>query len=343
MERIDGQLLALLDGRARAARRVGELRRAQVATPRVEDHAALSALLARAAGDMPVEPLGEILGSVFAACLSLELPVRVAFAGEEGGAAHAAASGRFGHTAGLEPAANAAGAVDDVARKRTEFAVLPLESSQAGVHDTTVRALAASDLRLIEVLTTKVDLHLMSRGGELANVRRVCGSTADVAACRASLARLGLDVAQVATPLEACRIAADDADAAALGLEPFGARVGLTVARRGLLDGGAGHARYAVAGARPSARTGHDATSFAFGVAETPGALLAVLQVLVERSLPVEKIHAVPGGGAEPWSYLFYAESPGHFTDRALVMAFEEMKRAARLFKVLGSYPTTPR
>jgi prephenate dehydratase len=30
---------------------------------------------------------------------------------------------------------------------------------------------------------------------------------------------------------------------------------------------------------------------------------------------------------------------PGHFTDRTLVTAFEEMKRLTRFFKLLGSYP----
>jgi chorismate mutase/prephenate dehydratase len=41
----------------------------------------------------------------------------------------------------------------------------------------------------------------------------------------------------------------------------------------------------------------------------------------------------------QPWQYLFFVEVSGHFTDRALVSAFEDTKRVARFFKVLGSYP----
>jgi chorismate mutase/prephenate dehydratase len=120
MDRIDAQLVALLDGRARAARRIGEIRRGQVAAPPIEDQAALRALLSRSSqgsqssqsgGEMPTEPLREILGAVFAACLSLELPVKVVFAGPEGGSAHAAASGRFGHTPGVTSAGAAVAAI----------------------------------------------------------------------------------------------------------------------------------------------------------------------------------------------------------------------------------------
>jgi chorismate mutase/prephenate dehydratase len=42
----------------------------------------------------------------------------------------------------------------------------------------------------------------------------------------------------------------------------------------------------------------------------------------------------------ESWQYLFFAEVSGHFTDRPLVAAFEEIKRLTKYFKVLGSYPS---
>jgi chorismate mutase/prephenate dehydratase len=342
MDRIDAQLVALLDGRARAARQIGELRRTQVAAPPIEDQAALRALLSRSGGEMPAEPLRQILGAVFAACLSLELPVKVVFAGPEGGPAHAAASGRFGHTPGLASAGAAAAAVEDVSRKRAEFAVVPLETSNTGPLPSTILPLSTSDLRIVEVLTVAQDLHLMTRSGDSSAIARVFAAAPDHAACRASLVDLGAPVVDVATPIEACRLAAETADGAAIALEAFGARSNLSVVRRGMLDSGPIRTRFAVVGARPSPRTGSDVTSFVFSVPSGPNAVLAVVQVLAERGVGVEKIHALPSGEIE-WSYLFYVESPGHFTDRPLVTAFEEMKRTAKSFKVLGSYPSPPR
>jgi chorismate mutase/prephenate dehydratase len=73
-------------------------------------------------------------------------------------------------------------------------------------------------------------------------------------------------------------------------------------------------------------------------VHDAPGSLLDVLKVFAERGINLTNIQSHPTEG-ETWSYLFYVEMAGHLTDRPLVMAFEEMKRITRFFKVLGSYP----
>jgi chorismate mutase/prephenate dehydratase len=49
------------------------------------------------------------------------------------------------------------------------------------------------------------------------------------------------------------------------------------------------------------------------------------------------KIHSRPVEG-ESWAYMFFVEIMGHATDRTLVTAFEDVKRSAKFFKVLGSY-----
>ena len=71
---------------------------------------------------------------------------------------------------------------------------------------------------------------------------------------------------------------------------------------------------------------------------DAPGSLLDVLRVFAERGIRLTNIQSHPAEGAS-WSYLFYVEAAGHFTDRALVTAFEEIKRMTRMFKLLGSYP----
>src|SRR6516165_1453444 len=94
--RLDGQLLGTLEKRARASRRIGELRKDQPASLPLTDRAALHALVARATGDMPPDALREVFREIFANCLALELPVPIAYVGPEGGFGHAAARLRFG-------------------------------------------------------------------------------------------------------------------------------------------------------------------------------------------------------------------------------------------------------
>jgi chorismate mutase/prephenate dehydratase len=341
LARLDAQLLVALDKRARTARRVGELRHDQAPSLPLADHAAIRALVARSSGDLPHEVLTGIFHAIFAACLSLELPVKVAFVGPEGGPGHAAARSRFGQDSNLVGAETPEGALEEVSRKRAEFAVAPIETATAGPVQPTIFALMTSDLRIVEVLDGSFDLHLMNRTGNLADVEKIYATSADRASCERFLGPLAprVSVLDVKAPLMACQLAAEDHGAAALASEAFGAQLGLEIARRSVLDGAGPRVRYAVVGTRPSRRTRDDLTSLAFTLPEASGSLLDVLKVFIDRGIRLTKIHSHPVQGGT-WTYLFHIEIVGHFTDRSLVTAFEEMKRVTRSFKLLGSYPT---
>jgi chorismate mutase/prephenate dehydratase len=334
----------------------------------VADHAAIQALVDQSSGDMPRDALREVLREVFAAGLALELPVKVAFVGSEGGPGHAAARGRFGNgpgnaTPNLVPAETPNEALEEVSRKRAEFAVVPFETSTEGPLQSTILALMNRDLRISEILDDAFDLHLMARAASLVDAReagqepgesssataalatldKVYATAADHGLCGRFLESLGprVSVVQVKNARMACQLAVEERGAAAVATERFGALFGLEVARRDVRDAESPRVKHAVVGARPSGRTGNEATSFVFSVQDAPGSLLDVLRVFAERGIRLTKIQSHPGRPDDraAWSYLFYVEAAGHFTDRPLVTAFEEIKRMTRLFKLLGSYP----
>jgi chorismate mutase len=251
--RLDVELLGVLDRRAHATRQLRELRRNQPASLPSTNQAFIGDLVARSTGDMPRDSLAVILREVYAACLALELPVAVAFSGAAGGPEQAAALHRFGTGANLVPAPTASNALDEVSRKHAEFALIPFETAADGPIHSTILAVAATDLRIAEVIESE-------------------------------------------------------------------------------------GVRYAVVGTRPSGRTASDVTAIVFSVPDSPGALLDVLRVFAERSINLTNVLSHPVEG-KAWTYLFYIELAGHFTDRTLVTAFEEMKRLTRFFKLLGSYP----
>ena len=317
---------------------MGELRRDQAPSLPLTDHAAIRALVARSTGDMPQDALREILRRVFAECLALELPVKIAYVGLEGGAGHAAARGRFGSSPHLVAAESTHAALDEVTRRRAEFAVVPFETVADGPVQATILALMGSELRIVEVLDATFQLELLNRTGNFADVEKVYATPYDHAHCQRLLSASRLAVVDVKTPLMACQLAAEDHGAAAIASEAVGAQQGLEIARRNVLDDGVERVRYGVVGTRPSSRTGDDITSIVFSVQDAPGSLLDVLKVFAERGINLTTILSHPVQG-EAWSYLFSVETAAHFTDRPLVTAFEEMKRMTRFFRVLGSYP----
>jgi chorismate mutase/prephenate dehydratase len=181
--KLDLQILAALDGRARSARRLGELYKDHPAQLPVADHATIEALIARSSGDMPPDALREILQEIFSACLSLELPVKVAYVGPEGGPGYTVAGGRFGRTSSLVGTETTAAAFDEVLRRRVEFAVVPFETSIEGPVQSTILELVANDLRIAEMLDASFDLQLMTRTGNLSEVEKMYVTPADHVLC----------------------------------------------------------------------------------------------------------------------------------------------------------------
>ncbi|HEY1955718.1 MAG TPA: prephenate dehydratase domain-containing protein [Polyangiaceae bacterium] len=361
LARVDGQILTALEKRANASRRAAELRAGPAQLPLTEK-AQLTALLSRASGDMPASDLRAIFQQIYASCLALELPVKVSYIGPEGGFAHAAARARFGASAQLSATETIAETLEEVAQHRAEFCVLPVETTTEGPVQATIFALVATDLKIVAEVEAVSDLCLMNRTGNENDIEKVYATAADHARAQKALTALGkkpaggaaaqtVTIYDVKTPLVACKLAAEDHGAAALVTDGFGAEHDLQIARRGLVDDGAERVRYAIIGARPSARTGDDSTACVFSVHDAPGALLDILRLFAERGINLRKIQSRPdssphaGSPAHPgdpaeWTYMFFVELSGHTTDRPLVSALEDVRHKARFFKVLGSYPS---
>ncbi|WP_394839759.1 chorismate mutase [Pendulispora rubella] len=153
--KLDAQILSAIEHRARISRKLRELR-ADDAPQLRSDPGALHELVARGHGDMPAESLEAIFREIFAACLALELPVKVVYAGVDGGAAHEAARARFGKTADLTAVEGTAAALEEVARRRAEFAVVPIETKREGIVQPTILALVATDLKIVSAVESPI-------------------------------------------------------------------------------------------------------------------------------------------------------------------------------------------
>lgn len=354
LEAVDAEILSAIEKRARLSRKLGERKKSDVGGGgATSEKARLDALLGRAQGDLPEGEARAIFQAIYASCAPLEA-ARVAYVGADGGTGQVAARTRFGASSTLFAAETAHLAFEEVLRHRADFAVVPLETKSSGPVQPTIEALGSSDLKIVGAVEMTVALDLMNRTGNQADIEKVYATPADRALAQKLLgpsssgtqggsiappssSRSQLQVFEVKSPALACQLAKEDHGGAALVAESVGAAAGLLVARRSVGDVTDDRVRYAVVGARPPARTGEDATAIVFSVEDSPGALLQVLRQFSERGINVVKFHShpVPGSG---WTYSFFVEVWGHASDRALVTAFDEVRRVTKSFKVLGSY-----
>lgn len=341
--KVDAQLLAALERRAKLSKKVGEAGKSLASPISLPERAQIDAIVSGAhGGDLPPEAMREIFREIVATCFSLETPVVVSFFGLDGAFGHAAARSRFGVAAEYTPCATVAGALDEVTRQRASYAVVPYETRTDGLMQSTISALTSSDLKIVGCFETNVNLQLASKASSLAEIEKVYASAKDRAHCQRFLAAdlPGAQVMDVKTPMGACQLAAADPRSAVLAHESIAAQHGLEVIKRNIRDEGEERVRYAIVGTRPSSRSGDDLTAIVFALSDSPGALHEVLRQFAERGVNLTKIQSRPTPG-ESWHYVFFIEVQGHATDRPIVGALEEVRRHSKFFKVLGSYTTT--
>ncbi len=287
---------------------------------------------------LPREQWQHLRRDINAVCALLGAPLKLAYVGVEGSPAHLAAKKRFGAALELSPARTARDALDLVERRQIEMAVVPFETTSDGLLQSTLVELVRREVKIVELIELPLELHLFSQSEATSMVKTVYATPTDRDLCLHHLQeKVPVPIVEVTTAREAFEHASKSADAAAVGPDWLAESYDLDPLLRGVEDEPSARVRCAVVGLRPSSRTGSDATSFVFAVRDTAGALLDILRAFAERDLNLTTIQSRPMDG-ENWSYLFFCEIHGHPTDRALVSAFEDVKRKSKFFKILGTF-----
>lgn len=341
VEEADDALASALEARARAVQSFVALRRRN---PDGYYTLARSAeVLARVRDqvrEFPQSGVEAVIREVLSASDVLIRPVRIAYAGAEGGLAHEAARRHFGASAQLVPLDEVHSVIDEVARGEASFGVVALESSSDGAMSATLDALAATEVRICAELTVPVCFHLASRTGNGTDFDKIYVTSWAYQACerwlRAHFAKA--TVIDVPSLSVAAQLAAEDHGAAAIATQTIAEKLGLAFVKEHIEDQTGVEVRFAVIGGDLPTRTGTDRTVLAVALHDSPGALYKALKPFAERGVNLTRLESRPARG-EPWRYVFFIELDGHVTDRPVLTATEELRGASRWLKVLGSYP----
>jgi chorismate mutase/prephenate dehydratase len=348
IEQADAELIAALDARARAVRDFVALRERDPHGDHVlPTSAEVIARLRELRRDFPEQGLEPVLREVLGACAQMIAPGQVAVVGPEGGFAHLAARRWFGARTEIRVAPTVRDAFEAIEGGHVPHAVVPFETSSDGALSATLAALTDTSAKVVGELSLPNSYHLFSCTGNAADVERIYGAAATLAACertlRAEFPRAAL--LDVRSGVVAAQLALDDHGAAALGSEllaemaaaPDGGQT-LRIVRRDVEDDRDVHTRFVVLGRQQPQRTGSDRTMMLLVLSGEPGSLYAALQPFAERGINVTRLESRRVRGAA-WQDVVFVELNGHVSDRSLLTAIDEVKARARHVKVVGSYP----
>lgn len=279
--------------------------------------------------------------------------MRVAFLGPEGTFSEEAlfASLDAGERERVEPVplATIYDCVTAVEDGRAERAIVPIESSVEGSVNATLDALVfeTDDVRIVGEVVHPVRHCLIARTElPLAQITRVVSHPQASGQCARFLReRLGqAEVVSAASTADAVRMVAEAGEPwAALGTRLAAELYGCVVLKDGVEDLVDNQTRFVwlAAGAGGDTETAGRPlkTSIVFwGLPDSPGALVGVLQEFAGRGVNLSKIESRPrkqGLGR----YVFFADVEGGQAEPAIADALAAVERSVETLRVLGCYP----
>lgn len=351
IDRVDEQLHALINERARLARQVGISKHADghlvdFYRPEREAEVLRRALernrAARAQGVLRDEEIVRLFREIMSACLAQEEPLKVAFLGPEGTFTQTAVYKHFGHSVRALPLAAIDEVFHEVESGHADFGVVPIENSTEGTVNHTLDRFLTSPLKICGEVELRIHQFLMGRMSDLAQIARVCSHPQSLAQCRGWLNEHlpSVERVPVSSNAEGARRARDEAGTAAIAGQTAAEVYGLTLLATEIEDRPDNTTRFFVIGRRLFRPSGTDRTTLLVSTAETAGAgaLHRLLGPLAKHGISMTRIESRPSQRRK-WDYVFFIDIEGHVEEPHVAAALAELKAQASLYRVLGSYP----
>jgi chorismate mutase/prephenate dehydratase len=347
IDRLDGQLVQLLNERLTLAAEIGKLKRSQGGQIYVAERedAVLRKVTAQNQGPIKQEALRAIYREIMSAAIALEKPLVIAYLGPEASNTHAAALKKFGASVDYHGMATVSDIFTAVEKGETDYAVIPIENSTEGSVREALDSFIESDLKIVAQIHLEIS-HALISNSKLEEIERVYSKDQALAQCRHWLQRHLPHAQLVDSPStsRAVQLAKQEPGSAAIAGELAAEHYGVPIVERNIQDKADNTTRFFVIGRKASGSVGNgkDISSFAISLGDqasaNPGALLKMLMPMAERGINLSKIESRPSK-KRPWDYYFFIDVTGHYDDPKMKEALAELQKFCPLVKWLGSYP----
>jgi len=349
IDRVDQELLKLLNERADLVHTVGEIKRKEgleIYAPDREEKLLrkLVEINKELKGRLPEKSIYAIYREIISAALALEQDMRISYLGPAGSWTHQAAINRFGNSVLYLPEASTEDVFERVATQEADYGVLPIEHSTEGAVHHTLDHLVASPLQIYAQFLWRTETVLMSNGPK-DTVDYIYGHPQVIAQCRKwlSINFPDAELREAPSTSQAAAFACEHPASAALGTALGAELQGLKIIATSI-DDSASQARFIILGRRSAPPTGKDNTMLMVTTRDRVGALLEILEAFVKEGINVRQIENRPVPTDENVAQThvrFFLEVTGHCEDATMRKALLEVNTDGSTIKNLGSYPAS--
>jgi chorismate mutase/prephenate dehydratase len=343
IDKIDEELLELIQKRARTAIELGKLK-TKFSLPIMDltrEKQVLSGFTAQVKpGDgLSLDAVVSVFTEIIKACRAAQAPTKVAFLGPAGTFSHAAALQQFGKLAFFLPCDDLNHVFETADGGEADFALVPFENSTEGIVGQTLDLMTKTNLRVQAMLNLKVNLSLMSSHGDITKIKAISSHPQALAQCRNWLAlnMPGVELKPTVSTAAGATLALNDESYAVIGHPTLSTFYNLTVMSGDLQDFQHNQTAFFIMSHDDSPPTGNDRTLVWFSAAHNSGSLYKCLQPLATSGVNLTRLHSRPNSES-PWVYLFFLELEGHFEDQKVQDALKALESQTEKCHVMGSY-----
>lgn len=342
IDRIDREILKLLNDRAQIAIEIAKIKRAKGLSfyDPVREKDIIDKILKINEGPFSNDVIKTLFREIVSATLALQESQKVAYLGPEGTFTHLAAIKYFGSFVQFEPQDSIKSIFESVEKGLSRFGVVPIENSNEGTVTYTLDMFMQYAVKISGEIIIPITLHLLSLTGQQEKIKKIYSHPHARAQCREWLSKNmpSTPVYDVASTAEAARQACVDEEIAAIASE-FAAQIyGLKFVAKHIEDYKNNYTRFFIIGKSFPGKTGSDKTSIMFSLQDKPGALYNALKPFKDASINLTKIESRPAK-MRKWEYIFFVDFIGHIEDEEVKKTLEKVKDYCIELVHLGSYP----
>jgi len=342
IDRIDQQILNLLNERMELVKQIGELKRTtKAAVYRPErEQAIIERLSTLNSGRLSPQAIEAIYLEIFAVSRNIELPEKVAYLGPEGSFTHQAAEARFGALSDYIPLRSIQSVFESVVTRRARFGIIPIENNQEGIVSESIKLMSENDVQIVAEIPMPIHLAFASLEDRISQISKIYSKDIAFRQCGRFLDDYfsgDVELIPVDSTSTAARIAAREKGSAAVCAHIAAKMYDLPVLFENIEDSSDNYTRFLIISHNfKNERSGEDKTTILAQISAAPGSLATFLQEFHQADINLTKIESYPARKGKTFHYEFLLEFDGHIDDAHVASI---MANNADIVKWLGSYP----
>ena len=331
IDKIDNEILSLLNKRMEIVKKVGELKNntnAPIYRPEREKEIIerLTKLSKSQNGILGRDEIEAIFLEIFAVSRSLERKERIAFLGPEGTYTHQAAESRFGANARYLPLSNIEAVFQSVANKEAKYGVVPIENNTEGIVGITLDSLKKYGVKIVAEICMDIHHSFASIQDEISKIKRIYSHPQAYNQCRNFLTThnlINVEFIPTTSTAKAAEMASKDEFSGAICSKIAAKLYNVPLLFEKIEDNNANRTRFIIISDFKTNPSGNDKTSVIAKTSNKSGALFELLKDFKEKDINLLKIESRPNK-VDTFNVWFYLDFEGHIDDKKIKEIIEK-------------------